>query len=302
MKLSMNIEQPNKIENISPAKERLLALEKTGKYVFHGSPVIRAILRPQQATGTNEETGLTEKDGEPAIFATLYAETAIFRSLIKDENVTGESSISFGADGENKNYACTKNLLDAARGKHGQVYVFEKDQFFFVEEGVPECRSEKPLVPLEVIEVSVDDLPKDIKIIENEGNKKNLRDFDLEYFKELEGEDGWNALGLENCHNQRYFTVFGDKGEKIGVVGVYDTDDDKNITHTVVDKKYRGMGLAAKFKQLLMDELALPYITMTISLDNVASIRATEKLPGVKRVRDEKYESDYHKAKYVYSK
>ena len=131
---------------------------------------------------------------------------------------------------------------------------------------------------------------------------QRLGDFDMQYFQELEGEGGWIALGQENCANQRYFTLYGSKGEKLGIVGVYDTADEKNVTHTVVDNKYRGQGLAAKFKQQLMDELDLPFITMTISLDNTASIRATEKLPGVQKVSDEQYERDFGKVKYIYEK
>ena len=131
---------------------------------------------------------------------------------------------------------------------------------------------------------------------------QSFGDFDMQYFQELEGQNGWLALGQENCINQRYFTVFGSKGEKLGIVGVYDTADVKNVTHTVVDQKYRGQGLAAKFKQRLMDEINLPFITMTISLENIASIRATEKLPGVRRISDDQYERDFHKVKYVYER
>ncbi|MDD5726862.1 MAG: GNAT family N-acetyltransferase [Patescibacteria group bacterium] len=131
---------------------------------------------------------------------------------------------------------------------------------------------------------------------------QNLGDFDLRYFQELQGKDGWLAIGQENCENQRYFTVNGNNGEKLGIVGVYDTADEKNVTHTVVDPKYRGQGLAAKFKQRLMDELNLPFVTMTIDLDNAASIQATEKLPDVKKISDEQYEKDFHKVKYVYER
>lgn len=131
---------------------------------------------------------------------------------------------------------------------------------------------------------------------------QSLGDFDMQYFQELEGQNGWLALGQENCMNQRYFTVYGSKGERLGIVGVYDTADEKNVTHTVVDLKYRGQGFAAKFKQRLMDELNLPFITMTISLENIASIRATEKLPGVRKISDEQYEHDFHKVKYIYER
>ena len=131
---------------------------------------------------------------------------------------------------------------------------------------------------------------------------KNLGDFDMQYFQEIEGQNGWIALGQENCMNQHYFTVFGNKDEKLGIVGIYDTADEKNLAHPVVDQKYRGQGLASKFMQLAMSKLNLPFITMTISLENTASIRATEKLPGVKKVSDEQYEQEFHKVKYVYER
>ena len=135
-------------------------------------------------------------------------------------------------------------------------------------------------------------------------NKKigEFAEFDKSYFEELEGSDGWLALGDDFYENQKYFTVFSDKGDKLGIVGVYDTAEEKNVTHTVVDPKYRGQGLAAKFKEKLMTDLNLDFLTLTIDLDNEASIRAAEKLPGVKRVSDEAYEKEFHKAKYIYEK
>lgn len=131
---------------------------------------------------------------------------------------------------------------------------------------------------------------------------QSLEDFDMRYFQELEGQNGWIALGQENCMNQRYFTVYGSKGEKLGIVGVFDTVDERNVTHTVVDQKYRGYGLAAKFKQRLMDELDLQFITMIISLENTASIRATEKLVGVRKISNKQYEREFGKVKYVYKR
>ncbi|MDO8668908.1 MAG: GNAT family N-acetyltransferase [Candidatus Buchananbacteria bacterium] len=128
---------------------------------------------------------------------------------------------------------------------------------------------------------------------------KSLEEFDMEFFQEMEGENGWIALGQDNCLNPQYFTVIGTKGEKLGIVGVYDTEDEKNITHTVVDPKYRGQGLAAKFKQLLMDKLSLPFITLTIDIDNKKSIRAAENLGAIK-TSSRQYEDEFHKFRYTY--
>lgn len=131
---------------------------------------------------------------------------------------------------------------------------------------------------------------------------KDLDDFDMEYFREIEGDDGWIALDMENCRNQRYFTAKGIEGEPLGIVGVYDTDDERNISHTVVDPRFRGQGLSRQLKDRMMDRLGLPYVILTVDLDNAASLRAAEKLPGVKRVSDESYEREYHKAKFIYER
>jgi|GEM_PF-6193074 len=61
------------------------------------------------------------------------------------------------------------------------------------------------------------------------------------------------------------------------MIGVYDTEFEKNISHTLVNPKYRGQGLAGEFKQKLMAEFGLPFLTLTIDLNNTASIRAAEK-------------------------
>ena len=53
--------------------------------------------------------------------------------------------------------------------------------------------------------------------------KPKLGAFDLNYFHELEGPDGWIALGMKNCRNQKYFTVFDQNGTKLGIAGVFDT-------------------------------------------------------------------------------
>ena len=124
----------------------------------------------------------------------------------------------------------------------------------------------------------------------------------MDYFKKLEGQDGWIAIGQEDCTNQRYFTVFSKSGEKIGIFGVYDHGDDKNITHTVIDPEFRGQGLSGKLKPIIMDKLNLDYLTLTIDLDNHASIKAAEKIPGIKKVSDQSYEDDFHKVKYILEK
>jgi len=121
----------------------------------------------------------------------------------------------------------------------------------------------------------------------------------MEYFRQLEGEKGWIALGQSFCQNPRYFTVRSDARDKLDIIGVNDTEFEKNISHTVVNPKYRGQGLARKFKSKLMAEFGLPFLTLTIDLNNTASIRAARKIPGIRKVSDETYKKEFRKAKYI---
>lgn len=126
----------------------------------------------------------------------------------------------------------------------------------------------------------------------------SLEEFDSSYFEQISGSGSWIALDSEGFSNQHYFTVVSNKGDRLGIIGVYDTEDEKHITHTVVDPKYRGMGLASAFKYKLFEKLDLPFITITIDLDNKASLQAVKKLPGVEEISDESYEESYHKKKF----
>lgn len=70
---------------------------------------------------------------------------------------------------------------------------------------------------------------KNFEFAQFEKEKPEVKEFgvfDINYFKELEGEDGWLALGDDNYSNQHYFTVYGDNHEKIGIIGVFDTSEE----------------------------------------------------------------------------
>lgn len=157
----MDFEKPPKFEQVGNSREKLLSLEKEGKYVFHGSPDIIKTLEPRQAYNQNKETGVMEKDGEPAVFATPYADVAIFRALINAKGISGESTSSFGINGEQLHFSATKNLLEGAKSKIGRVYVLDKQKFQDFE-GM-QCRSTEVNNPIKIIEVSADDLPQNIE-------------------------------------------------------------------------------------------------------------------------------------------
>lgn len=161
----MKFEKLTNIENNVKGRERLLKLEKTKKYVFHGSPSNLSFLSPNQAEGENMKTGEMEKDGDPAICASDLADQAIFRALINEKRSSANSRTGFRTDKADKQFFwTTQNLLDIAKNNNGRVYAIERNQFKKFEGH--EWRSKRSIVPHIVIEVSFEDLPKNIKIIE----------------------------------------------------------------------------------------------------------------------------------------
>jgi hypothetical protein len=160
----MNIEQSLKIEQDRKNREKLLSLEKEGKYVFHGSPDFINILEPKQGLNLNNKTGLMEKDGKPAVFATQYADIAIFRSLVNSKDLKEDSRSNFGINDEKLNFSATKNLLDLAKTKIGKIYILDRQKFTNFEGS--QCRCYESISPLEIVEVTYEDLPQNIEIIE----------------------------------------------------------------------------------------------------------------------------------------
>lgn len=142
------------------ARKKLLELQATGKYVFHGTDGIISTLEPRQAHTYNEVTGEHEKDGAPAVFATPYADAAIFRVLIHPKNVDGNSDSSFGTTDEGLYMKASQNLLDAAKDITGRVYILDKASFIPV--GGTNYKSIETITPLGIIEVKHDDLPPQI--------------------------------------------------------------------------------------------------------------------------------------------
>ncbi len=145
-------------ENIISPREKLLKLEKEGRYVFHGSTSSIDCLEPRQAYNNNE------KDGLPAVFATPFADVAIYRSLINGNNLKEPSTNEFGFTEKGIYFKTSKNLIDFAKDLTAKVYVLDREKFKDFEGS--QCRSEEPVTPMEMIEVTVKDLPSNIEIIE----------------------------------------------------------------------------------------------------------------------------------------
>ena len=118
-------------------------------------------MEPHQAGGYDEETGRHENDGEPAVFASQYADCAIFRSLIHGKAFENEMGIN---KTNRLHFIADRVLMERAKEKIGYVYVLDKSTFGDFR-GM-DCRCPETVHPIEIIEVTFGDLPKGIKIIE----------------------------------------------------------------------------------------------------------------------------------------
>jgi hypothetical protein len=159
----MGVEEIPKIEQHGKNRAELLALEKTGKYVFHGSTENLNILEPRQAQNKNKRTEKMEYCGSPAIYATPYADVAIFAALIKNNAKNVKEDNECEMDLENLHFSATQNLLDDAKKIVGKVYILDKSKFQLVG---AEFSSDKEVVPIAIMKVTADDLPENIKLIE----------------------------------------------------------------------------------------------------------------------------------------
>jgi len=145
---------------VSNARERLLILETEGKFLFHGSPLLLKELIPKQLVNFDRKTGEKSKDGNPAVAATQFVDIAIFRAIVNPRNFPfgkGYGS-SFGMTPEgNIRLEITQKTWEHLQGKMGYVYVLPRQGFSPFRSW--DWRSEREVVPLEVITVSAEDLP-----------------------------------------------------------------------------------------------------------------------------------------------
>lgn len=156
------ISDPEMFERSS--KEKLLELEKTGKYVFHGSFYELEQLDSRQGYNFDEKLGKMIEDGEPAVSASPYAGIAIFRAIVNNENAPKNHKSEFGYSNDKLSFGASKETLSQIdRNKKGFVYVLDRNDFIIIPGMF--WRSDHAVKPIEVIEVSFDDLPENINIL-----------------------------------------------------------------------------------------------------------------------------------------
>lgn len=159
----MTAEKSN-LNKIEKGRETLLALEKEGLYLFHGSPELVEEFEPRQAKKYDYNSKQMVNDGEPSVAATPFADIAIFRAIINNKIKTdkGQHWSLFGNDNGKLEFETTHEILELAKKAKGFVYVFKKKDFERYNN--LEWRTGKPIKPIKIFEVDFKDLPGEIKL------------------------------------------------------------------------------------------------------------------------------------------
>lgn len=157
---------------MSPEKQRLIELEKTGEHVFHGTVSDEAVGRFEPRQAYNYIDGVQVPDGMPAVFASSIAEYAVFMAIVNSRNCPKgcRSGVSVNSGPFRKTeiaFTATKETLSQLRDDaHGYVYVFKRADFKKREDGGEEFVSHEHVAPVERVRVSRRDLPEKIEFIE----------------------------------------------------------------------------------------------------------------------------------------
>ena len=147
---------------LSPGKKELLELEKTRKYLFHGSPDPQVEeFEPRQ--GYTVRDGMREPDEFPAIFASSRADYAILMAIINITNCPAGSQSGLGKKSPDRGapwrfWASEKTHVQLTDESSGVVYVFNREDFDQRGDSA-EFRSIQNRKPLKSIAVTRRDLP-----------------------------------------------------------------------------------------------------------------------------------------------
>lgn len=144
-------------------KEKLIGLEREGEYVFHGSGFVVDEFEPRQAH--NYVDGENIPDDKPAIFASPFADYAIFMALINKVNCPKGFRASSGLNFGELTFRATQDTLDQlSDNSKGYVYVFEKKNF--QERSGSEWLSYMSQKPIMAVSIVRSDFSRSISIIE----------------------------------------------------------------------------------------------------------------------------------------
>lgn len=161
------MKQPPKIESVSIAKQELLQLEAENKFIFHGTDAETDVIHPRQAVDSTRGPV-----GDPAIYGSAIAETAIFYAIMKARNFSNGSVTSCESSHVNPDtgevtseYRISKeDFKQLNNDASGYVYIFNKSEFAPAGKMSPEHSRDKAIQPIKRIAVTKADLPKNITL------------------------------------------------------------------------------------------------------------------------------------------
>jgi hypothetical protein len=142
-------------------KEEILELEKQGDFVFHGSRDKLDFLEPRQAYTLKDNQKV--KDGEPAVFASIYSDIAIFMALINIENIKATYRSGYGFENNKLTFRISKEVKDKLINLKGYLYIFNKSDF--QQKDPAEYVSFKIVRPIRILEIDESSLPENINYI-----------------------------------------------------------------------------------------------------------------------------------------
>lgn len=162
--LSLHNHQENPL---SESRRILEELEKTGEYVFHGSPTAGIEVLEARQPHTIKE-GVSVSDGDPSVACTQFADIAIFRAITNQRPKNQSVRSSFGTSNGELRFQINKSFLKWIHEQKlpGYVYVLPAD--IFNDYNAYEVRSNEPVTVQKIFEVSVDDLPENIQVMPDE--------------------------------------------------------------------------------------------------------------------------------------
>lgn len=132
--------------------------------MFHGSGLKLDKLEPRQAF--NFQDGQRIPDGLPAVFASPFADYAIFMALINRENMPKGYRSGVSYSNKELRFRATKDTLKQFTGDlSGYVYVFDKNDF--QKRSKDQWVAYKEVSPISTIVVHLSDFTKDIEEIDD---------------------------------------------------------------------------------------------------------------------------------------
>lgn len=155
----------NLVSCLHMSDERLRELERSGRFLFHGSGVAIEKFEPRQAhTIIN---GKQVPDGKPAIFASPFADYAVFMAIVNRANCPkGHRSGVAWENGLLSFTATRETLQQLDESSSGYVYVFNRSNFEKIRPN--EWVSYDPVSAIEVLQVIWEDFKQTVSLIDND--------------------------------------------------------------------------------------------------------------------------------------